>query len=94
MSWFGSKDVTLQLGGHFHSKRLQIISSQVGHVAAPKRATHSYADRMAEVMKLLDDDVLDQLLEPAISFEDLPVKVHDIFNEKSSALCQLVQYRV
>jgi len=93
MSWYGSKEVSLKLGGSFHSKRLQIISSQVGHLAAPKRETHSYADRMAEVMMLLEDDTLDLLLEPAVDFEEMPKRVHDIFNEKSSALCQLVQYR-
>lgn len=93
MSWFGSKEVNIQLGGNFHSRRLQIISSQVGHIAPSKRETHTYADRMAEVMKLLQNEVLDQLLEPKIAFSDLPDKVHDIFNEKGSALCQLVQYR-
>lgn len=93
MSWFGAKDINLKLGGSFHSKRLQIISSQVGHIATPKRQTETYASRMAKVLELLESDLLDHLLEPAIAFEDLSEQVHDIFNEKSSALCQLVQYR-
>jgi len=93
MSWFGSKEVSLNLGGSFHSKRLQIVSSQVGHIAAPKRETETYVSRMTQVLELLQNDLLDQLLEPEVAFEDLPDEVHDIFNEKSSALCQLVQYR-
>ena len=92
MSWYGDKRVTLNLGGAFHSKRLQIISSQVGHVSPVKRKTHSYSDRMQEAMKLLSDPRLAALLEPEIDFEALPDHLHDIFNPNSSALCQLVKY--
>lgn len=93
MSWYGAKPVTLELGGAFHSRRLQLISSQVGHVAPAKRATHSYAMRMQEAMSLLAAPELDSLLEPAISFDVLPSHLHDIFSDKSSALCQLVNYK-
>ena len=92
MSWYGDKQVSLDLGGSFHSKRLQIISSQVGHVAPAKRDTYSYCDRMQEAMKLLSDPRLSALLEPEIAFETLPDHLHDIFNDNSSALCQLVKY--
>lgn len=93
MSWYGEKTVTLNLGGAFHSKRLQIISSQVGHVAPIKRQTHRYSDRMQEAMKLLCNQKLDALLEPEIMFEALPDHLHAIFNDKSNALCQLVKYK-
>lgn len=93
MSWYGDKQVTLNLGGAFHSKRLQIISSQVGHVAPAKRSSHSYCDRMQEAMKLLSEPSLTALLEPEISFQTLPEHLHDIFNDNSSALCQLVTYK-
>lgn len=93
MSWYGSKPVTLALGGGFHSKRLQIISSQVGHVAPAKRKSHGYADRMREATRLLMDDRLDALLEPDICFEALPDHVHDIFRSNGSALCQLIRYK-
>jgi len=36
-SWFGSRPVTLDLGGDFHSRRLRLVSSQVGEVAASQR---------------------------------------------------------
>lgn len=92
MSWYGDKQVNVKLGGAFHSKRLQVISSQVGHVAPAKRSSHSYSERMQEAMKLLCDPSLANLLEPEISFETLPDHLHDIFNANSSALCQLVKY--
>ena len=93
MSWYGENQVTLNLGGAFHSKRLQIISSQVGHVSPTKRKTHSYSDRMQEAMKILCDQRLDALLEDGIMFESLPDHLHDIFSANSSALCQLVKYK-
>lgn len=93
MSWYGAKSVTLDLGGAFHSKRLQIISSQVGHIAPAKRNTHAYSDRMQEAMTLLSDDRLSVLLEPEIDFDTLPQHLHDIFSKNSSALCQLIKYK-
>ncbi len=92
ISWYGEKAVTINLGGAFHSKRLQIISSQVGHIAPAKRNTHKFSDRMQEAMALLSDPVLDALLEPEIMFEELPNHLHDIFSKNSSALCQLIKY--
>ncbi len=32
-SWYGSKPVNVQLGGHFHRSHMQVISSQVSHLA-------------------------------------------------------------
>ena len=92
MSWYGDNPVTLKLGGAFHSQRLKIISSQVGHIAPDKRGTFDYGQRMQEAMKLLSDSALDNLLEPALDFEELPNHLHDIFSKEGSALCQLVRY--
>jgi len=93
MSWYGEKPVTLNLGGSFHSKRLQIISSQVGHVSPSKRTTTTYQTRMQQALMLLDNSALDILLEPEIEFEALPSHLHKIFNTQSDVLCQLVKYK-
>ena len=37
LSWYGDADVTLSLGGAFHSRRLGIRASQVGMVAPARR---------------------------------------------------------
>ena len=37
-SWYGSRPVSVELGADFHSRRLTIRSSQVGAVAAARRA--------------------------------------------------------
>jgi 2-desacetyl-2-hydroxyethyl bacteriochlorophyllide A dehydrogenase len=93
MSWFGDRRVSLDLGGAFHSQRLQIISSQVGHISPSRRDTHDYPDRMREAMKLLTNPALDALLETGIGFEALPNHLDDIFSADSNILCQLVNYQ-
>lgn len=69
MSWYGDTPVTLNLGGAFHAKRLQIVSSQVGHVARSRRATMKHQDRLSAAMALLADPALDALVADEIPFE-------------------------
>ncbi len=59
-SWFGTQAVPLPLGEDFHVKRLRLHSSQVGHIATAQRSRWNYRRRMATVMDLLDDPVLDR----------------------------------
>lgn len=92
MSWYGEREVSLRLGGAFHSQRLQIVSSQVGHVSPARRAATSYAERMAEALRLLKDPALDALLEDAIFFKALPGQLARILGPGSATLCQVVDY--
>lgn len=90
MSWYGNKEVSLELGGAFHSKRLRIVSSQVGHVAPSHRTVFSYSERMQRAISHLSDKRLSVLLEKPIDLERLPDHLDDIFS--SQRLCQLVSY--
>jgi threonine dehydrogenase-like Zn-dependent dehydrogenase len=71
-SWFGDREVTLPLGEAFHSRRLRLVSSQVGHVGGAMRGRRSHAERMALALSLLDDARLDALLDGPSAFADLP----------------------
>jgi NADPH:quinone reductase-like Zn-dependent oxidoreductase len=93
LSWYGTKAVKVPLGGAFHSQRLKLVSSQVGHVAGSHRATWTHRGRLEEALRLLDDPALDGLLAPPVAFADLPNKVPDILNPASGVLCQLVDYQ-
>ena len=93
LSWYGAKDVKVPLGGAFHSQRLKLASSQVGHVAPSRRATWTHRRRLEEALRLLDDPALDALLAPAVAFADLARKLPDILNPASGVLCQLVRYQ-
>ncbi len=92
LSWYGTNDVRLPLGGAFHSKRLTLMSSQVGQVAPSHRPRWPHARRLAAALALLDDPRLDALIAPPIAFADLPAKLPAILAPGSGVLCQLIDY--
>jgi len=92
LSWYGADEVAVPLGGAFHSRRLKLVSSQVGRVAASHRARWTFASRLAAALGLLADPRLDALIAPAIEFHDLPARLPDILAPQSGVLCQLVAY--
>ena len=71
MSWYGDAPVTAPLGGPFHSRRLRLISSQVGQIAPSHRPRWSHGRRLAAALALLTDARLDALLAPPVLFQDL-----------------------
>ena len=91
MSWYGAGDVAVPLGAAFHSRRLRLISSQVGRIAPSHRPRWTYRRRLEAALKLLGDDKLDALLAPAIAFQNLPAALPKVFSD-NSVLCQLVGY--
>lgn len=72
LSWYGTRAVELPLGQAFHARRLLLQSSQVGHVAAARRARWDHAQRLRLALRLLADPVLDALVTGASPFDELP----------------------
>ena len=92
LSWYGKGEVPIALGGAFHSRRLRLLSSQVGKVAPSHRARWTPRRRLAAALDLLADPVLDALLAPAIAFHDLPGQLPRIFEPDNGVLCQVIEY--
>ena len=92
MSWYGDSAVPVTLGAGFHSRRLRLISSQVGKVANSQRSRWSYGRRLAAALSLLRDPKLDVLLEPACPFRELPSRLPVILGPGSTTLCQVIAY--
>lgn len=92
MSWYGASEVTVPLGAAFHSRRLKLISSQVGRVSPGHQPRWTFRRRLAAALDLLADDRLDALLAPAIAFHDLPGRLGDIFAPAGGVLCQVIDY--
>lgn len=92
LSWYGAGEVAVPLGGAFHSRRLKLLSSQVGRVAPSHRARWTPRRRLAAALDLLADQRIDALIEPAIKFNDLPARLPDLLASESGILCQLVVY--
>jgi threonine dehydrogenase-like Zn-dependent dehydrogenase len=92
LSWYGDTPVAAPLGGAFHSRRLRLISSQVGQVASSHRPRWTHNRRLAAAIALLADSRLDALLAPMVSFYDLPRRLPDILDARNGVVCQLISY--
>jgi NADPH:quinone reductase-like Zn-dependent oxidoreductase len=92
VSWFGEKALDVPLGRAFHSRRLKLVSSQVGHVASSRRARWDYARRMAKVLHLLDDPRLDALIGREIAFSDAPALLPAVFADDAAGLAPVLRY--
>jgi threonine dehydrogenase-like Zn-dependent dehydrogenase len=92
LSWYGEREVTLALGGWFHSGRLSIRSSQVGTVAPARRANRTYADRLALALDLLHDPAFDALLTDESPFDELPDVLAALAAGTRSTLTHLITY--
>ncbi|MEO1773808.1 MAG: zinc-binding alcohol dehydrogenase [Pseudomonadota bacterium] len=92
-SWFGAEPVPVPLGAAFHSRRLAIKSSQVGHVARSRRAVTRHADRLAQALELARDDRLDALVTEEIAFSDLPDATPRLFAEGADGIATRIVYR-
>jgi threonine dehydrogenase-like Zn-dependent dehydrogenase len=91
MSWYGNRAVSLPLGGAFHSQRLKIVSSQVGHVAPSRRPRWSHRERLEVALGLLNDVRLDQLLGEDTAFDDAPRRLPALLNAPSG-LAPIIRY--
>jgi threonine dehydrogenase-like Zn-dependent dehydrogenase len=93
MSWFGDTDVSLPLGGRFHSRRLTIVSSQVGQVAKSHRSEWTHRRRIEYVLELLADHAeLDELIDGQSSFLELPQTMSALADATAGVLCHRVCY--
>ncbi len=93
MSWYGEGQVVAPLGGAFHSRRLRLISSQVGQVAPSRRPRWTRGRRLDAALAMLSAVAFDALLMAEVDFYRLPEWLPRIFDAKSGILCQLVDYR-
>lgn len=92
MSWYGDETVTAPLGGAFHSRRLRLISSQVGQVAATRRPRWTHRRRLEKALELLAQPALDVLVSQVIAFEDTPRLLPDILRSGAIGLAPVIRY--
>ncbi|WP_237763520.1 zinc-binding alcohol dehydrogenase [Falsirhodobacter sp. alg1] len=90
-SWYGDRRATIPLGGAFHSRRLSIISSQVGAVAPSHRVRWPYRRRLCKALELLCDPRLDALISGETAFDDLAEVYGDIIDD-AATLCHRIRY--
>lgn len=92
LSWYGDREVTLSLGGAFHSRRLGLRASQVGTVAPARRGSRTTRDRLALALELLRDPAFDALLTGASPFDELPDVMAQLAGGRLTAVCHTIAY--
>ncbi|EDM69488.1 putative dehydrogenase [Roseobacter sp. AzwK-3b] len=90
-SWHGEGSTPVPLGGAFHSRRLRLVSSQVGHLPPARTPRWTHARRMAKALDLLRDPALDALISGETPFEDLPAHYARILTDPDT-LCHRIRY--
>ena len=92
MSWYGDKPVQVNLGGAFHSRRLKLVSSQVGHVATSRHPRWDHRRRVEAAVRLLALPALDALVAEEIAFEDAPRDLPRILGAGAQGLAPVIRY--
>lgn len=92
LSWYGDRKVALPLGEAFHSRRLQLRSSQVGSVAPARRARWSHRRRLELALSLLADSRLDALITGESPFAELPEVMARLAAAPADVICHRIVY--
>lgn len=92
MSWFGEGEVSIPLGGAFHSLRLSLRASQVGQLPAKLRPRWDFQRRLMLALSLLNDSRLDALISGESDFDALPQLAPKLFSTDSDVLCHRLRY--
>jgi 2-desacetyl-2-hydroxyethyl bacteriochlorophyllide A dehydrogenase len=90
-SWYGTKPVTLSLGGHFHRGRVKVRSSQVGRITPELGARWDRARRTGVVLDLLPRLRLKELVSHKVPFEDAP-RAYRLVDEEPGETVQVVLF--
>jgi threonine dehydrogenase-like Zn-dependent dehydrogenase len=92
MSWYGDRLVPVPLGEAFHSRRLTLKSSQVGHIAPSQRPRWDARRRMQLGLSLLTERALDTLITGESPFEDLPRVMARLAASPGDTICYRITY--
>ena len=88
-SWYGTKPVTLSLGGHFHRGRLRVRSSQVGRIPPELGARWDRGRRTEAVIGLLSRLRLKELVSHRVPFDEAP-RAYRLVDEEPHETIQVV----
>lgn len=92
LSWYGDRQIAVNLGDTFHSRRVRLISSQVGQVAPSRRPRWTYRRRMEAALRLLGDPRLDALVTDEIAFADAPKRLPELLASNAGGLAPVITY--
>jgi 2-desacetyl-2-hydroxyethyl bacteriochlorophyllide A dehydrogenase len=88
-SWYGTRDVSLSLGGRFHRRRLRVVSSQVSTLDPAIGPRWDRARRTALVSALLKELPLDDLITHRFPL-DQAAAAYDLLDRRPGECLQVV----
>ena len=92
LSWYGNRSVTLPLGENFHSRRINVQSSQVGRIPPKRTPRWTREQRLALALRILREPRLDALISGESSFDKLPERMASLAQDGRGVLCHRVRY--
>jgi NADPH:quinone reductase-like Zn-dependent oxidoreductase len=92
LSWYGDRPATVELGGAFHSRRLRILSSQVGQISPSRRPRWSFRRRLEAALGLLSLPALDALVAEEIAFDAAAHTLPKALAAEARALAPVIRY--
>jgi len=90
-SWYGTKRAPLDLGGHFHRSRMQIVSSQVSTIAPRHRGRWTKERRLGVVVDALSEVQPGRLISDEWALQDAPA-LYEKLAEGTSMLQPIFAY--
>jgi 2-desacetyl-2-hydroxyethyl bacteriochlorophyllide A dehydrogenase len=88
-SWYGNKNVSLELGSSFHRKRLQLLSSQVSTIAPPLRGRWDHDRRMSTAINWLSKNQNQSWITHEIPFAKAQ-EAYEIINKPGGEYLQVI----
>ncbi len=92
-SWYGSKRADLNLGGKFHRGHIQLISSQVSHVAPRWQGRWSKARRLAVAWEMLEKVQPQHLITHRFPLAQAQ-QAYELIDERPETAVQVIFYYV
>lgn len=94
-SWYGEHAPEVPLGADFHARRLRIVASQVGQVAAGQRLRRNTRQRMQTALRALDDPRFDDLITGVSPWDQLPATMDALTSNNrlaATTMCHVFDY--
>jgi 2-desacetyl-2-hydroxyethyl bacteriochlorophyllide A dehydrogenase len=88
-SWYGTRDVSLALGGGFHRRRLRVVSSQVSTIDPTLAPRWDRARRTALVSRLLTELPLNELITHRFPLDEA-AKAYELLDGNPGECVQVV----
>ena len=92
-SWYGNKRARVDLGSHFHRRRLRLVSSQVSHIGAALSARWDRQRRFDAAWSALGDIDVGALVSHRVPFEEAAAAYELLDQSPEPVLQVLLDYR-